>query len=173
MDDDDRDVDDILSQYSKYNKMTQLKKALADVSRSRKSTQSARNERLSLLNSQEVISKRRKILDAVKNDDWVPGELQPYKYHMMAPSMLSRKKRHFRQSTFERVMGRKRNVTVRTDSFSTNSLKISRTRKVAHGRYTLKRSKIKAKQKHLMRDIQSKYKQNELRRARSKSRSKS
>merc|ERR1711997_904427 len=98
------------------------------------------------------------------NDSWIPGELQPYKYHQISPGLLSRKKRHLKRSVFQKVMGKKRNVTVRTDNFNTNYLKISRTRKVGHGRYTLKRSKIRAKQKHLMQDILNKHRQNKLRR---------
>merc|ERR1712130_97650 len=159
-DNDDRDVDDILSQYSKHSKMMQLKKTLADVSRSGRS----KNRRLSPFNNKDVISKRRRILDSVKNDSWVPGELQPYKYHQISPGLLSRKKRHLKRSVFQKVMGKKRNVTVRTDNFNTNYLKISRTRKVGHGRYTLKRSKIRAKQKHLMQDIFNKHRQNKQRR---------
>merc|ERR1712130_264203 len=148
-DNDDRDVDDILSQYSKHSKMTQLKKTLADVSRSRRS----KNRRLNPLNNKDVIAKRRRLLDSVKNDSWAPGELQPYKYHQISPGLLSRKKRHLKTSVFQQVMGKRRNVTVRTDNAETNYLKISRTRKVGHGRYTLKRSKVKAKQRHLMKDI--------------------
>ena len=173
-DGDDRDVDDILSQYSKHSKMTQLKKALADVARSGRSK--SQNRRLSPFNQKDVIANRRRILDAVKNDSWTPGELQPYRYHQISPGLLSRKKRHLKKSVFQKVMGKRRDVTVRTDNFETNYLKISRTRKVGHGRYTLKRSKIKAKQKHLMQDIFNKHRQNKLRRmqrSKSKKRSKS
>eukprot|EP01084_Bolivina_argentea_P191332 328667_1 len=167
-----RDVDDILSQYSKYNKMTQLKKALADVSTRR--SHKARNKRISMLNNIDVINKRRKILNSVKNDEWLPGQLQPYAFHQLPPSIINRKKKHFKQSTFQRVMGKKRSVMVRTDNFATNSLKISRTRKIGHGRYTLKRSQIKAKQKHLVKDIHDTHMQNKMRRrAKSKLRSKS
>ena len=148
---DDREVDDVLSQYSGYNKTTQLKKALADVS-GRGSVRSW-NKRLSEQHQLEVVAKRRKILNAVNNDSWTPGELQPFGYHVISPALLSRKKRYLKTSVFQQVMGKRRNVTVRTDNFETNYLKISRTRKVGHGRYTLKRSKINAKQKHLMHDI--------------------
>merc|ERR1712190_56205 len=122
----------------------------------------SKNRRLNPLNNKDVIAKRRRLLDSVKNDSWAPGELQPYKYHQISPGLLSRKKRHLKTSVFQQVMGKRRNVTVRTDNPETNYLKISRTRKVGHGRYTLKRSKVKAKQRHLMKDILNKHRQNKL-----------
>merc|ERR1712157_293321 len=164
MGDDDRDVDDILSQYSKNSKMTQLKKTLADVSRSGRSRSAKGSNRRLSKDGQDIIAKRRRILDSVKNDSWVPGELQPYMYHQISPGLLSRKKRHLKQSVFQQVMGKRRNVTVRTDNADTNYTQISRSRKVGKGRYTLKRNKIKAKQRHLMQDILNKHRQNKQRR---------
>jgi len=161
----DDDVDDVLSNFSKFNKMVQLKKALSAVSTSTRKTAGKNSEAATLKSDREFVTKRRKILDSMKNDAWTPGELQPYGYHMISPALLSRKKQHLKHSTFDQVMGRKRGMVVRTDSAHSNALKISRTRKVGHGRYTLNRAKIKAKQKHLLQDIKSKLKQKQMRAA--------
>jgi len=160
---DDREVDDVLSQYSGFNKTTQLKKALEDIS-GRMSARSS-NKRMSEQNRLEVVAKRRKILNAANNDAWLPGQLQPFGYHVMSPALLSRKKRHLRKDTFKQVMGgKKRLLSVRTDNAASNYISVSSTRKMSHGRYTLARGKVKAKQKHLMADIQKKHRENEMRR---------
>merc|ERR1712156_1249076 len=78
--------------------------------------------------------------------------------------MGSKKQSHSRESTFKQLMGtKKRAMSVRTDSMASNYIKVSRTRKVSHGRYTLARGKIKAKQKHLLMDIRRKHTANERR----------
>lgn len=156
---DDQAIDDVLSQYSDRNKTTQLKMALADIS-GRRGTWHGSNKRLSQKQSLEVVAKRRKLMNATSNDQWVPGQLQPFGYHVMSPSLFSKKKRHLRQSTFQKVMGMgKRSVSVRTDTFASNWVSVSKGRKVSHGRYTLARGKVSAKQKHLMMDIKAKHRE--------------
>ena len=87
----------------------------------------------------------------------------------MSASLLSRKQKHLKRSTFQKVMGKPRDFKARSDSIG-RTLKVSRTRKIGHGRYTLSRSKVKAAQKHLMKDIIKKHNQNIMRRrARDKS----